>query len=539
LKIIGTNGGLRAGYQDISSTYLDEERLLAIEEERLSRIKHSPGKLPEKSLKWLLDTTNNQMNDINLIATHGKTWHREYPEQLREYYKSKFGSCPELEIWHHHHAHAASSYYASNFDSSLVLTMDSSGDGSSTQVWDFKKNQEGLLEDYKRPQSLGIFYSLITQACGFTRDSDEYKLMGLAPYGDPDAIDLSEILSWKTDRYVLDESFLIQLPKGSPQPGQQMPLYSKKLIQKLGAPRLPFGAITTREKNLAASAQKALEHTVLQLIRYWLKKTGHRKICLAGGVALNCVLNQRIMNLPEVDDIFIQPASSDAGISLGAAYLSANKHGLRIPPFKNTFLGRKWESEEVRQQLQALGLNFNNCPYPDEQAAKHVANGLVIGWFQGADEFGPRSLGARSILANPCSPEIQKRVNAKIKFRESFRPFCPSVLSEDKSKYFIGAKEESPYMTITYDVNEHGQKNLPGITHVNKTARIQTVNQQQDKLYSSYLEQLKKRTGHGVSLNTSFNRSNEPIAASVRDAVSIFFGSGLDALVIDQFIITK
>lgn len=539
MKIIGTNGGLRAGYQDISSVYLDESHLYAIEEERLSRIKHSPGKLPEKSLNWLLKQTQNKISDIDLIATHGSTWHKEYPQQLASYYKSQFGYSPKLEIWHHHQAHAASAFYASGFESSLVITMDSSGDGSSTQVWDFNQKEAKLLEDYKRPQSLGIFYSLITQLCGFTRDRDEYKLMGLSSYGRSESIDLSELLSWDSGRYVFDESFLINLPDGSPQPSQQMPLYSNKLLQKLGPARLPSAPITQREKDLAASAQKTLEEIALRLMESWLDKTGHNNICLAGGVALNCVLNQKIMNHPKVHDVFIQPASSDAGISLGASYLSARKHGLKLPSFDHTFLGRKWKSDEVKKQLESLGLSFKDCPYPDEKAAELVAHGQVIGWFQGADEFGPRALGARSILANPCVQRIQNLVNDKIKFRESFRPFCPSVLKEDKDKYFVGDKEESPYMTITYDVNKEGRKTLPGITHVDGTARIQTVTPQQSALYSSYLHHLKKHTGHGVSLNTSFNRSDEPMASSVRDAVSIFFGSGLDALVIDQFLITK
>lgn len=539
MKIIGTNGGLRAGYQDISSVYLDSAQLYAIEEERLNRVKHSPGKLPDKSLLWLLEKTQNSINDIDLIATHGSTWHSEYPQQLGGYYKSQLGHCPELEIWHHHQAHAASAFYASGLESSLVVTMDSSGDGSSTQVWSFDKDNSKKLEDYRRPQSLGLFYSLITQLCGFTRDQDEYKLMGLSSYGDSQVFDLDELLTWDSNRYIFDESFLVNLPDGAPQPSQQMPLYSDKLTRKLGPARPPTAPITKREKDLAASAQKKLEDIVLKLIDTWLDKTGHKNICLAGGVALNCVMNQKIMNHPKVQDFFVQPASSDSGISLGAAYLSAKKHGRPLPTFKHTFLGRDWENNEIQKQLNNLGLRFHSCSYPDEQAAQLVADGKVVGWFQGADEFGPRALGARSILANPCLPGIQEVVNNKIKFREAFRPFCPSVIEEDKKKYFIGDKDQSPYMTITYDVNEYGKTQLPGTTHVDGTARIQTVSTKQSEIYANYLYQLKKITGHGVSLNTSFNRSHEPIASNVRDAVSIFFGSGLDALIIGQFILTK
>jgi carbamoyltransferase len=548
---LGINGGVRPGYQDVSAVLLQNGKLVAaFEEERLTRVKHSPGVLPYHSIKAALAKSNLRIQDIDLVVSHGSTWGQEYGEHLRTFFQHYFAHIPQIERVHHHLAHGASAYYASGIDQCLVVTFDNSGDGVSTEISVGREGKLTKIKTYNRPQSLGLFYSVITQYCGFSRDSDEYKLMGLASYGNRDNDELNKIfdnfLCWDSNanEYVFDERVLRHIPSGMPQPSKQMPCFADYLIEQLGQPRTPGSQITQHYKDIAAVAQKKLEEVTLKMISYYLEKLNLRKICLAGGVALNCVLNQKIMNLEFVDEIFIQPAAGDSGISLGAAYLGSLEMG--VPPLEmnHAYHGGLYTNDQIRKQLDDMSLTYRVIDDPSAYAANLVVQGQVIGWFQGASEYGPRALGARSILADPTRKGIQDIVNKKIKFRESFRPFCPSVLEEDCNQYFRGKLSKSPYMTITYDVTPQGQCQLAGVTHVDNTARIQTVRNNLERenpetSYYRYLTQLKKLNGHGVSLNTSFNRSNEPIVECPRDAISCFYGSGIDSLIIGNYLITK
>lgn len=541
MNILGINGGFRPGYQDVSTCLaIDGKALFAIEEERLSRVKFSAGKLPYLAVREALDFAGLKMQDISSIGFHGSTWEPEITDRIRNYFISHFGIAPPIHRYHHHDCHSVSAYYASGFEDALVVTVDNSGDGVSTQISEGRKGKLNTIARFSRPNSYGIFYSIITQYCGFVRDSDEYKLMGLAPYGDNAEFSFDWLLDFREGELKLNTDYIISVPSKAPSTHRDEMIFNQKFLDKMGMPRrLPKSEYVQFYKNVAASAQTHLEKTMLKMLKYFVEKTGLRKICLGGGVALNCVMNQKIMNADFTESLFVQPASSDAGISLGAAWLAGLDKGVAPVRTKDTFLGNAYSNEQIKTTLEGCNLKYIEANNPAATAADLIAKNKVIGWFQDRMEYGPRALGNRSILANPAVAEMKDIVNKKVKFRDSFRPFCPSVLQEDAQKYFIGKQAISPYMTITYDVRKEMQAVIPAVTHVDGTARIQTVNELQNPLYYSLLKELKEKTGHGVVLNTSFNLSHEPIVCTPRDAIASFYASGLDALVIGKFVIEK
>jgi len=540
LYILGISGGVRLGYHDIGAALVHNGKLVAsVEEERLNRIKHSPNQLPQLSIRSVLNSEKISIKDVDIIASHGLTWGEPFQKILHDYFIGEFGFCPPIERVHHHDSHAASAYYASGFDESIILTMDGSGDGISME-WAIGKGQEmNVLKRFERPNSLGIFYSMITQFCGFTRDRDEYKLMGLSSYGDKTKYDFSDVIKFENGELVLNTDYIKEIKPKNPQPTRQEMIFSEKLVEKLGQKRLQNQELTKHYQDIAASAQLHVEKVILKIIEYLHKKTGIKKLCLAGGVALNCAANLRIMNLDYLDDIYVQPASNDEGVAIGAAYLVARKHGMEIQPMNSVYLGPSFTNEEIKKILDILNVKYSFEEDPALYAAKKVADNKVIGWFQGRMEIGPRALGNRSILANASNPKMRDLVNQKIKFRDSFRPFCPSVLEEDSTKFFVGKKRVSPHMTINYDVEESIIEKIPSVVHVDQTARIQTVNKEQNEIYYKFLSYLKEIIGIGVCLNTSFNVNNEPIVNTPREAVATFFGSGMDCLVIGNYILEK
>jgi carbamoyltransferase len=538
MYILGINGGVRAGYQDVSAVLLKDGAVIyAIAEDRLNRRKHSAGQLPFLAIKEALKYAGISIHDISCVATHGSTWGVEYEKVVEEYLRYSFGYSPKIVRIHHHLAHAASAYHGSGFDDAMVLTMDASGDGISMQKAIGRKGEIETIEQISRTNSLGIFYSIMTQFCGFTRDTDEYKLMGLAPYGDASKIDLREVLDVSNNSFELNSKFLKEIKTGAPQGSRQQAAFSHKLVQLLGEPRIAVNELTQHYKDVAAAAQNTLNKAIIATVTQFYKETGIRKICVAGGIALNCETNRHLMNLDFIDDVFVQPASGDDGISLGAAWFVSNEMGVSPKPTSNYYLGNEYSNDQIKQQLDLMGLNYKAIEDVGDCAANLVAEDKIVAWFQGRDEFGPRALGARSILANPRKAEMKQILNHKIKFREGFRPFCPSVLEEDAMEHFIGKKKSSPYMTINYEVK--GGQDMPGISHVNKTARIQTVNQDSNALYYDYLQKLKEKIGVGVSINTSFNRNQEPVIHSPIEAISAFYGSGIDTILIGNFLIQK
>ncbi len=535
--ILGINGGVRLGYQDVSAALLKNGRIAAaVEEERLNRIKHSPGQLPELSVREVLDLEGITLRDISGVASHGSTWGDEYENVLKDYLSCRFGFSPPVKRYHHHLCHAASAYFASGYDEALVLTTDASGDGDSLHAYTGENGKLKLLDKEPRGNSLGIFYSMMTQFCGFTRDTDEYKLMGLAPYGTPGRVDTSDIVKVSGGRYTVNKKYFKQAEPGQGQPSRQQAVYTRSLIDLLGAPRMPGAPLTGLYKDTAAAAQETLEKALLALLERYCRKTGLSSICMAGGVALNCAANRMILKQDWAEKLFVQPAAGDSGLSLGAAYLMSAEEGFKPEIMSTACLGSSYDNREIEQVLQGCGVRYRESSDTSEEAASMIADNKVIGWFQGRSEYGPRALGSRSILGNALAPEMKELINSKIKFREGFRPFCPAVLEEDFDEFFRGKKKSSPFMTINYDVIS---RKIPAVTHIDSTARIQTVSRDENPLFHRLLCILKENTGYGVCVNTSFNRSREPIVNSPRDALSVFYGSGLDSLVIGDFIVEK
>ena len=540
MYILGISGGVKLGYQDIGAALVHNGKLVAsVEDERLNRIKHSPSQLSQLSIRSVLDSEKISIKDIDVIASHGITWGETFHKILEGFFVGEFGYCPPIELVHHHDSHAASAFYASGFDEAMILTMDGSGDGVSME-WAIGKGQEmNIVKRIDRPNSLGIFYSMITQYCGFSRDRDEYKLMGLSSYGNKTKYDFTDIIKFENGELILNTEYIKEIKPKSPQPSRQEMLFSEKLIEKFGQKRFYNEEFTNHFKDMAASAQSHLENIIIKIINYLHKKTGLKKLCLAGGVALNCAANLKIMNLDYLDDIYVQPASNDEGVAIGAAYLIARKNKMKIEPMNSVYLGPSYTNEEIKKILDIINVKYSFEDNPALYAAKKIADNKVVGWFQGKMEIGPRALGNRSILANASNPDMRDLVNQKIKFRDSFRPFCPSVLEEDSKQFFKGKKQISPHMTINYDVEKSAIERISSVVHVDETARIQTVNKNQNKLYYELLSNLKEIIGVGVCLNTSFNINNEPIVNTPREAIATFFGSGMDCLVIGNYILEK
>lgn len=541
MYILGINSGFGGGYQDpCACLYKDGHIIAAVEEERLNKIKFSTGIFPLKSIQEVLQLGNISIREVAVVAFHGSTWQGNIDSDIRSFLLHHFGHCPDIRRYHHHDAHAASTYFLSGFEEALICTMDNSGDGISSRIMTGSKGQLNTLRSWERPNSLGTFYSCITQLAGFQRDADEYKLMGLAPYGNPEKIDLSDFLYYSGDgNYTLNTAYLYPIPPGQSFPNKQIPLYSKALTDKLKIPEVAAIPHTDFQKDLAAAAQYQLEKVVTEWLRYWILQTGIRKVCLAGGVAMNCVLSQQIAAMPEVEALYIPPFAGDQGISIGNALLAgASEHIAFHPAAFRAYTGRAYSAGEIETVLQHHRITYSRPTSVTALAASYIASGKIIGWFQGAAEIGARALGNRSILANPAIPGMKDKINQAIKFRESFRPFCPSVLAEDAAKYFE-LNGDIPYMNRTVHCRALTREALPEIVHVDGTARVQTVSSGNNAIFHELIIAVKQHTGHGVVINTSLNVRQQPMAYDINDALTAFFTSGMDALFIGDFLIEK
>lgn len=542
MYILGINGGFRAGYQDVSACIVkDGEVIAAVEEERLTKIKFSAGKLPYYSIIEVLSLANISFDEVEEIAFHGESWDDEIQPRLEDYFNYHFGVNLPIVRYHHHDCHAASTFYASGFEQAIIITIDNSGDGVSTQVMFGSEGQLQLIDRFERPNSFGLFYQIITQVCGFQKDNEEYKLMGLSSYGDRKKHDFSWLFDFKDGELNLNQKYIQKLAPGASSLHKDEMVFDDVLLERLAIqPRKLEEPFSEAYKDLAASAQQHIEDVMLKMIEYYSEKLKCNHFCFAGGVALNCVMNKSIMNHSKVHSIFIQPASTDAGISLGAAWLATVKRNIQPIPQVHTYLGRSFSNNEIEHTLKNLKLKYEKIEEPEKIAAQLITADKIIGWFQGKMEFGPRGLGNRSILANPTAKGMNDKVNLAIKFRESFRPLCPSVLEEDFDLYFKGKKKVSPYMTITYDIIGNSVTDvIPAVIHVDNTARIQTVNEKVNPLYYRLLQNLKRLNGHGVVLNTSFNLANQPIVNTPQDAIATFYACGMDALIIGDYLIEK
>ena len=463
----------------------------------------------------------------------------------------------------HHLSHAASAYYPSPFNSAAVLTLDGVGEWTTTSLAIGEKNNLNVIKEIHFPHSLGLLYSAFTYHAGFKVNSGEYKLMGLAPYGKPkyltlikdNLIDVADDGSYKLNMSYFDYA-------------TGLTMTNNKFNQLFGRiPRNPKSNLSQFDMDMAASVQKVTEEIILKLAKNIKKETNKSNLCLAGGVALNCVANGILQKEKIFDDIWIQPAAGDAGGSLGAALAAWYKHLNKTRRVSNnsdsmsgSYLGPQFSDDEIEDQLVQCGAVFKK--YSESDLINHTAYSIsehkAIGWMQGRMEFGPRALGSRSIIADPRSPTMQKILNLKVKYRESFRPFAPSILSEYVEEWF-DMEVDSPYMLYIAKVNKHKTKemsesdkklfgidklnvirsSIPAVTHIDYSARIQTVHKETNHLYHKLISQFNKLTGYPLLINTSFNIRGEPIVCSPTDAFNCFMGTDLDMLVIGNFILNK
>ena len=588
--------GISAFYHDSAAALIKDGKIIsAAQEERFSRKKHD-ARYPFHAVDFILKSNNLKLNDIDYIVFFEKPflkferlletylafapmgfksfsmsmpiWLREklfqkkYLYDLLKQHDKNFNDIEKIKFSEHHYSHAASAFFPSPFKEAIILTLDGVGEWATTTVAIGKKNELKMLREIHFPHSLGLLYSAFTYYTGFKVNSGEYKVMGLAPYGQPKYKDLiiNELMELKEDG-----SFRLNMKYFSYATGLTMT--NKKFSDLFGEPvRDPKkNKLTQFHMDVAASIQAVTEEIVLRITKSLSKDYNIKNLCLAGGVALNCVANGKILKEKFFENIWIQPAAGDAGGSLGAA-LAYWYHELKNPrekfvdQMKGAYLGPKLDEENINKKLKSLKANFKQKTSSEicQLVAQELANSKTVGWFQGRMEFGPRALGGRSILADPRSEKMQKELNLKIKFRESFRPFAPSILREDVNEWFE-LDYDSPYMLLVSEVKKDKQismsekdKNLfgidklnvkrseiPAITHVDYSARIQTVHKETNPKYYDLIKEFKKITKCPVLVNTSFNVRGEPIVCSVEDAFNCFMGTNLDILVIEDFILFK
>lgn len=580
--------GISCYYHDSAAALIkDGDIIAAAQEERFTRKKHDQN-FPKNAIDFCLKELGISIQDVDLVAFYDKPFLKF--ERLLESYlayapkgllsawkglpvwikdklwisdkiKSELGYDGNLIFPEHHQSHAASAFFPSPFQESAILTMDGVGEWTTTSLAYGKDNKFEIIAEQHFPHSLGLLYSAFTYYTGFKVNSGEYKLMGLAPYGSPVYYDLilDKLIDLKDDgSFIMDQSYF-NYTQGLTMTGSKF----HKLFG--GPPRRPESPITQKEMDLAASIQKITEEIVFRAAKYAKTRTGSENLCLAGGVALNCVANGKLKASGLFRNIWVQPSSGDAGGALGAAlfgwyqYLGNNRNIDKLDSdfMKGAYLGPEWSNEDLSQWIVDTAHKANYLADNElfETIAEHLANDQVVGWFQGKMEFGPRALGNRSILGDPRSEKMQKILNVKIKFRESFRPFAPSVLEENVSEYFE-FEGVSPYMLMVAPVKEQRtnrnleqkkgfeklyqvRSELPAITHVDYSARIQTVSSRTNPRYHSMISAFKDKTGVPVVINTSFNVRGEPIVCTPDDAYRCFMRTNMDVLVIGNYVFLK
>ena len=557
--------GISCFYHDSAAVLLkDGQIMFASQEERFSRKKHDES-FPKLAIAEALKHAGITAQDLDAVAFYEKpilkffdrilqTTMKVWPRGFVQYHMAMQEWMPK-KLWiphiirrelsykgpiyypSHHESHAASAFFCSGFPDAAVVTADGVGEWATTTIGHGKGKELKLLREIHYPHSLGLLYSAITYYLGFKVNSAEYKVMGLAPYGEPKYLEqMRKLIDVKPDG-----SFALDMKYFTYEYGLRM---TGRSIEKLfGQPtRTPESPLEQFHKDIARSLQELTDEVMLNLARAAKELTGSRYLCLAGGVALNCVSNGKILRSGIFEDIFIQPASGDAGGALGAALMAWHgmMQGERLPRMEHVFFGKSYNQTEIEDFLTKNRIPSEKIPAVD--LPKHVATLLqgenVIGWFQGRTEYGPRSLGNRSIIADARNPNNWKKVNLKIKFRESFRPFAPTVLEEKASEYFE-LDRESPFMLLVADTREKYRAEIPAVTHVDGSARIQTINRNQNALYYDLLKAFDEQTGCPVIINTSFNVRGEPIVESPQDAWNCFVHTHMDYLVLGQCIVDK
>ena len=537
----------------------DGHILFAVAEERLSRLKHD-ARFPSLSIEACLGaagiradqldfvcfgwppaiealkhdlkcmaTGSLPLNYIDLASTVRRNLNHTRKQNGKKQFQARFPTKAQFRFVEHHLAHAISAYSFSGFDDAAVLVLDGRGAWEASSLWHGRGGRLEHIWTIPWPNSLGLFYAQFTQYLGFQPYSDEWKVMGLAPYGEP-GINLRDFIIPDDNPYKVSTRLLLD-DKPSPLAG---------ITARLGPQREAESEIAPKHKNVAFAVQDACEEAMMTLARAAVEKTGSRNICLAGGVALNSKANGKILSSGIVDRIFVQPAAGDDGVCLGAALAPYLDNGGKLPMHKmrHAYLGAENSDEEIEKALTTYKLRATRVADPAAAAAEMLANGKILGWVQGRMEFGPRALGARSILADPRDPEMNEKVNNAVKFREWWRPFAPSMLAEVAGEY-IESATDSPFMILTAQVKPEKRSVIPSVTHVDGSARPQTVEQDVNPLYWRLIREFGNRTGVPVVMNTSFNLRGEPIVSTPTDAVRTFFSSGMDALVIGSFVVEK
>ncbi len=541
MRILGISGGFGRNNQDGAAALLDGASIAAAaEEERFSRIKHAPGALPVQAIRYCLETAHlSRIEEIDVLAFPQTTW-GDAQARLSDLFRFHFGGLPKkFEFIDHHYAHACSAFFVSPFQKAAVMTLDWSGDKTTHALWMGEGGKLRLVErNSEILRSLGLFYATITQFLGFRRESDEYKVMGLAAFGRP-TVDLEKLFQIAGDgSFALSREYIhpVALEPFPALYSKQLPLFSERLESLLGPHRVSGAPITQHHKDIAASAQAALEKVAKGLLARLRKEGDVEALCLAGGVAMNCKMNGSLAReLPS--GIFVPPSAGDSGSALGAALAVGVDAGFRYS-LPTAALGPSYSSDSVRAVLERSGVSFERVDNPAAAAAIELDRGHIVGWFQGRMEFGPRALGHRSILADPRREEMRDIINARVKFREDFRPFAPSILEETASEYF-DLPTRSPFMTVGVPVKDIAKTKIPATTHVDGTARVQTVSRTDEPMYGSLLSEFGKLSGVPCLLNTSFNVSWEPIVNAPPHAIATFFATGLDTLVIEDFVVRK
>jgi carbamoyltransferase len=511
----------------------------AVEEERFLRIKHAPGMLPENGIRYCLREAGISIRDIDCVVFPGATY-ENFTEILSGFFKFRFNHAPPIRLIDHHLAHAYSTYCVSGYNEAMILTMDMSGDNRSTTMSVGRDGGIEKIREFMKPNSLGLFYSVITEYLGFQYDDDEYKVMGLSSYG-KSIYDLSSVLTSDPVKgtYQFDPQYATSnVGPGLSHPSRQLKLGSDKLWDRLGHPRQKDEPIATHHADLAASAQRQLEKVAIDLITWLHHESDMQNLCVAGGVGLNCVMNQKLRQLPFVEDMFVPPVPSDAGLALGGALAVAVEAGFRFPRLRHAFYGPAFSDEDVEKQLKVYKVPYTYCDDIAKVASAAIGSGRIVGWFQGRLEYGARALGARSILADPRDPSMKDKVNELVKFREEFRPFAPSILVERLEEYFDDAGED-PFMIFAPTVRDEKRNLIPSVIHVDGTARLQTVDKPNNPLFYELIDNFRKSTGVPAVLNTSFNIKGQPIVANPQQAISTFFGTGMDCLAIGHCFLEK
>ena len=585
--------GISCYYHDsAASLIIDGEIVASVQEERFTRKKHDPS-FPVNSIKYCLSFAKINLSDVDKITFYEdpslkysrliKTYKDFFPKSISLIFKTFYNWSTKKRFWkkvlikefkknfnkelsdslfyntEHHLSHAASAFYPSKFSQSAILVMDGVGEFATTSIWKGYKNNLKLIKQIDFPHSIGLLYSAITYYTGFRVNSGEYKVMGLAPYGRPVYKEkiLKNLININSDgSYELNMDYF-SFPYSDY-------MTNEKFNNLFGGPaREPETIVTQKEMDLARSVQEVVEEVVIKLSKYALKVCETDNLCLAGGVALNCVANGKISK-EVTENIWIQPAAGDAGGALGSAlhfYYNVLENNLpkkEIDLMKGSYLGPSFSNSETKIELDNLKAQYTKYDFLElkEIVSDFLSEGKVIGWFQGRMEFGPRALGNRSIIGDARNSEMQKIMNLKIKFRESFRPFAPSILDYKSSEYF-NLDITSPYMLLVTDIKENlkipvkneglfgidklnqVRSKLPAITHVDYSARVQTVHEETNKRYYDLIETFYKKTGSPVLINTSFNVRGEPIVCSIEDAYTCFMRTEMDILVINDFVLIK